>query len=717
MIYVDRNSVAPPADLQLRSALALEKLRQFFDEDARKRGQKTPKFDSSLWTSPGIRAALHNLFRGKCAICESRLGPGEEFVEHLRPKLRATQLNGQVDPAHYWWLSYEWSNLYAICRECGRHRGNRFPVTGPRAPFGATGSTLRSESALLLDPCDDDPEPSLDFREDGTVHGRDIRGKTTIEVFGLNRSMLVEARGLRCAQVEAIGSAHLMGNDPGKWQLESFVRLMTEQAIEHGEPYVALTRQQSRRYFERAIGAAPVKRGRKSEHRPAKQPAAYRGAIWLERIEIENFKALRRLELQFPPPAPAALAADPAADAEVQSPSGEPDRSEPWLMLLGENGVGKSTVLKAIALALMPEAKRAALVRNPADWITRGVRARSGIIRLQFTVGADPVELHFSRDSNKVTVKGSFPRMPILGYGSTRLLPAPSKSKRPAAHRIRVGNLFSPRVPLSDATRWLASPDAIPAAEFNLLATSLKAILSLEEDDRIIRRRGALSARLFDDVVPIRELSDGYQSVLALVTDMMLNLSRATFDMSGVEGVVLVDEIEGHLHPRWKIRIVSALRRMFPRVRFIATTHDPLCVQGLQPGELHVMARHPETREIRADQVDVPPGMRADQILTGAWFDLPSTRDPETLALMREYNGLLLRIDRAPAEEAKRLELERSLQKRLDEFAGTSIEQLGMQAAAEVMREEPAADTAAERELLRDKILSRLRQKQAAPTA
>ena len=260
-------------------------------------------------------------------------------------------------------------------------------------------------------------------------------------------------------------------------------------------------------------------------------------------------------------------------------------------------------MLRAISLALMPEKQRKAIMSRPGDWVARRSGKTTGMVRLSFTVGADPLELHFSSKSTKVVTKGAFPDVSVLGYGSTRLLPPPSESRRPRPQRIRWTTCSARGRSPRDAERYIASGRAIKTTEFNLLATTLKTILSLEQQDSIVRRRQKLWVRLFHDLVTVRELSDGYQSVLALALDMILNLSQATFDMSGVEGLVLIDELEGHLHPRWKIRIVSALRKMFPRVRFIATTHDPLCVQGLRPGQSHAMARHPESKELR-DRAD-----------------------------------------------------------------------------------------------------------------
>jgi hypothetical protein len=324
---------------------------------------------------------------------------------------------------------------------------------------------------------------------------------------------------------------------------------------------------------------------------------------------------------------------------------------------------------------------------------------------LQFTSHSEPLELHFSKRSSRIVVKGEMPDVPVLGYGSTRLLPP--KGRNPSHSRVRVRTLFDPRALLVDAEPWLASAKLVPRNDFNLLAISLKELLALGNEDEITRSKSRLRADVTGYDGPIRDLSDGYQSVLALAMDMMFHLSDKTFNMESVEGTVLIDEVETHLHPRWKARIVADLRRLFPRVRFIVTTHDPLCVQGLRPGELHLLARREDDNEVAIEQFDVKPGMRADQILTGAWFGVPSTRDPETQGIMQRHAALLQKTDRSPAEQREFDELDESLRERLTEYTGTEDEQLALKVAAEFRKEQRARlgkDAQLNTQSLRDKV-------------
>jgi predicted ATP-binding protein involved in virulence len=87
----------------------------------------------------------------------------------------------------------------------------------------------------------------------------------------------------------------------------------------------------------------------------------------------------------------------------------------------------------------------------------------------------------------------------------------------------------------------------------------------------------------------IGQLSDGERSFLAMVCDLCRRLVLANPSLPNPlagEGVVLIDELELHLHPSWQREVVTKLRETFPQIQFITTTHSPFIIQSLNPGEL-----------------------------------------------------------------------------------------------------------------------------------
>ena len=131
--------------------------------------------------------------------------------------------------------------------------------------------------------------------------------------------------------------------------------------------------------------------------------------------------------------------------------------------------------------------------------------------------------------------------------------------------------------------------------------------------------------------------------------------------MLSAQGVVLIDELGNHLHPAWRMRIVGALRAAFPQVQFIFSTHDPLCLRGLENGEVAVLRRD-RKREVYALE-DLPSiaGLRVDQLLTSEHFGLDSTLDPQSDQDIRRCEALAVMPKRDKAQQAEYETLKASL--------------------------------------------------------
>ena len=145
---------------------------------------------------------------------------------------------------------------------------------------------------------------------------------------------------------------------------------------------------------------------------------------------------------------------------------------------------------------------------------------------------------------------------------------------------------------------------------------------------------------------------------------------------------MLIDEIGAHLHPRWRLRIVTALRNLMPRIQFVVTTHDPLCLRGIVDGEVVVVRRNSEGDIVAL--TDLPPvtGLRIDQLLTSEHFGLGSTDDPEVAELWESYYRLMA-LTRPTDEQKKRLDDVRARLDELEQFGTTERERLLLTSAAD----------------------------------
>jgi uncharacterized protein (TIGR02646 family) len=711
MIYVERPPEAVPDILSsTRAEMALTELRRQHEDGS------PLEFDSRIWLE--TRNDLHKLFHSKCAYCESRLGPvtaGD--VDHFRPKLRAVDLAGNVSEG-YWWLAYNWDNLYLSCPTCSaRYKRNRFPVRGRRAePF----SDLGREDHILLDPCKraDFEEAHLVFTEDGQVSAATDRGKVTIEVLGLNRTELVTERGAEIEHTLKILAGSLAGLQElgidgvlrailpgGRRELAKRVKDLERTLLEVlslERPYLGARRQilQARleRYYDILADLAPelceelfrgfsralseerrdevvdqYKKDKAQEQRytiygtDRQERAAYFGSVKrIEKVVIKNFKCLRDLTLDFPDPESFQVSLDSVVQQKL---SGAEGLRESWLSLIGENATGKSTVLQAIALALMGEDERRRLGDiRPTDVLTHGQSV--GYVEVFLSGLDESIRLGFSKETGRFESNARAPKVLILGYGATRLLRDADDPDDPDEDDgdealVRIKNLFDPFAKLNNVERWMADTTTMPAKQFGIVRDALMDLLLLKQgQDRIYRRLGRLYANRNGQREPFKQLSDGYRAVTALALDIMLVLSRKWGGIRDAEGIVLIDELGVHLHPRWKMQIVDKLRRTFPLMQFVVATHEPLCLRGLGPGEVVLLKRDPNGRVVKVDELPSPADLRVDQLLTSEFFGLSSTIDPYVERLFNEYYALLAMDIRTPEQEERRKELQEELRDR-----------------------------------------------------
>jgi len=732
MIYVDRMSVAAPAVLSSPKAeKAFLAAKKFYARSALSRLQERAEFNLEIWTE--TKPALEKLFNGKCAYCETKIEAASvATVNRFRPKGGSINLNKKFDPDHYWWLAYEWFNLYLACRLCVRNKASRFPVlghrvkvpTGARAKLGAPwfSKELRSEKPLLLDPCERDFDPDLHLLfdvESGRVAGLTVRGNVTIETFDLNRPNLIEGRKRVLKRIDllmnelvetrnaevilALQEAQKPISEYAAAQRQVISRLLVERlkqlgglkairklgvlpmekkALQPGQKpaYDFHTKQQVKQIIRKSKAKTAARERRKTA-------SAGLNPQHITRIEIHNFRVIEDLVLEFPI-------------------SGGTEKS--WMVLLGENGVGKSSILKAVTLALQNRDYFATAKLDAAKFLRIG--SESGYVKVHMTDYSQPFHLHFDKerftrlDFNQIQTC-------IFGYGGTRLLPQANHKPTTTKGLIRAENLFDPFLPLINAKSWMLGLNRRP---FGYSALALKDLLVRENKDRLFRRSGEIKLRLadFGGSIPLEELSDGYQSIIALTADILKVMLETWPTADKAQGIVMIDEIDVHLHPRWKVEIVSRLRRTFPRIQFIITTHDPLCLMGTQPGEVHVLHRDADTERIVATQFDVPPGTTADRVLTGFWFGLPSTMDRGTLGMLHEYYRLE-RAKRTTVNQTRIRYLEKELRSRLGTFNDTSIDRMAQSVAAEVLTGNQQSWSAQKRNRARSEIKARVNKKLA----
>ena len=155
-------------------------------------------------------------------------------------------------------------------------------------------------------------------------------------------------------------------------------------------------------------------------------------------------------------------------------------------------------------------------------------------------------------------------------------------------------------------------------------------------------------------LVPLSALSLGYQTTLTWIVDLALRLFEhypESPDPLSEPGIVLIDNIDLHLHPRWQRRVMENLTACFPAVQFIATAHSPLIAQAAENASLAVLREEDGQVIIKGHPQSVNT-WRADQILASDLFDIP-TRSGSIQKLIRERDELLDKMNRNQVEEKR----------------------------------------------------------------
>jgi predicted ATPase len=340
-----------------------------------------------------------------------------------------------------------------------------------------------------------------------------------------------------------------------------------------------------------------------------------------------------------------------------------------WNILLGDNGVGKTTILRSLTLAICGRDAQAYAQR-----IVRTGQSKAQIT-LETANGRKYVTEIFETSSGFEVE--SLPRRPLDTEGWLVLAFPPVRSatwrkltgpqgeqprKRPRIEDLLPLLTAMPDPRLDDVKQWIINLDywksktdaagRHPASYYEHLQQRLFEIIKkltggLKIDfARVDPKSWEVLVTTDDGTVPFDAVSQGTASVIGW-TGVLLQRLFDVFDDStdplNQYAIVILDEIDAHMHPKWQQSLISNLSDLFPNVQFIATTHSPLIVGGMRKDQVVRLARD-ESGVVQI--VEIPADMllgRTDQILTGDLFGLASTLSlgEKGEKLMAEYEELL----------------------------------------------------------------------------
>lgn len=366
-----------------------------------------------------------------------------------------------------------------------------------------------------------------------------------------------------------------------------------------------------------------------------------------------------------------------------------------WTVFTGDNGSGKSTLLKAIALGLVEQPTISALQPNFDRWIKAGAEInstqsclyiapvtgddnphpesiestpkllRTGIFLLPYgrtTVAASFCSEHLKDESDISSAYNWF----ACGYGpfrrvfgaspeATRLMSSPDTE--------RFVTMFQEAASLYEVDQWLQKLShkalegkAAEKAQLDLVLEILRDDLMpnqitvdrVDSDGLWLKDRNGLQLAWSD-------MSDGYRSAVALLADILRHMINA-YGIDGLagrdadgklfikrSGVILIDEIDAHLHPEWQREIGFWLKKHFPAIQFLVTTHSPIICQAADDNGLFVLPEpgsNDQPRALTHAEYETVIASRPDTILMTPAFGLQNTRSPRAVKGRADYAKL-----------------------------------------------------------------------------
>jgi len=259
------------------------------------------------------------------------------------------------------------------------------------------------------------------------------------------------------------------------------------------------------------------------------------------------------------------------------------------------------------------------------------------------------------------------------GYGATR-----KNGKEIQGEAIASKNsasLFSDDVTLMNAEAWLRETDyAFKSStgetqnrlkkKFDHIIEILKSILPDIDDIRISpadKERPRPRAEFLTPYgwVKLSSLGLGYRTTIAWIVDLAVRLFERypeSEDPLAEPAIVLVDEIDLHMHPTWQRTIMEFLTERFPNTQFIVTAHSPLVVQAAQDANIVLLRREGDHVVIDNDP-EIIENWRVDQVLTSV-FEMPSARPAKIEPWLKRRQEILTKAKITQSERAELKELE-----------------------------------------------------------
>lgn len=384
--------------------------------------------------------------------------------------------------------------------------------------------------------------------------------------------------------------------------------------------------------------------------------------MFLKEIKLTNFKCLSDISLSF--------------EKDKKS-------NRKWTLILGENGTGKSNILKAIALVTSGSNALGELLGNIDSWIKFGENNCSITAVIETKKGEErDISLKFERGDNlsKVisknreslylidsAIENANRNYFIVAYGASRRLSNEVFSnfeKSRSARSMNVRNLFDNSSTLNPLTAWIIELDYRSGEEgINLVKEALQDFLPGIIFHSIDKEKKQVMFETVDGLISLDQLSDGYQNMAAWIGDLLFRITEAFRSYSKPlesRGLLLIDELDLHLHPKWQRKLLDFIGNKLPNFQVVATTHSPLTAQQADTGELFALKRNDSNIVEIIPFIGSPKSLLINQLLMTPVFGLETDESYEVQNVKKEYEALKSKGDSLNETEKKTMKIVKS---------------------------------------------------------
>jgi len=572
---------------------------------------------------------LKEIYNCKCAFCEQNLI--DYKIEHYRPRKQ------------YFWLENEWTNLLLICEDCISAKKDNFPINGKmvkentsnRNDNKVNSNLLLSEQAILINPEIDTPENHFYFDKSGIIYGNTMRGQKNITILNLNRQNLIEKRKKLIDEVNDLINSIDLKNLSEEQIIENLINVfknLDNISQDENKEFTLLRRQLTNHFSDFFLDSKDDKKNKlilniykkylilkhdiKNIQSKNKLPLAIHG------FRIKNFQGIDDIQISKIP-----------LDTN-------------FIFITGENASGKTSVLKALLIGLVGDKE-----------LTQNAISEDARIELIYKKENDLIISEF-RGNYHTTEKN------IAGYGTIRILLAKDEyQKIPITNSLfeKGTDLLNIEKKLEKLHNANSNAEKLKQSIIELLKNLIPMLydIKIETTDSgtnvVYYEKNINNSNNINTLkkVSFNQLAAGMRSIIGIIGDMLLRFMENQTEITNIKdfsGIVLIDEIENHLHPNWQRYFIQKLSENFFKIQFIITTHSPIVFLGAPQNSYYLKLERNNLETINIKNLNEtnlnPSNLLPNTILESPYFNFQklipeSNKNIKDLRTEDSYNEIL----------------------------------------------------------------------------